>query len=394
MNPVLRCCRARAFVLGCVVVLAGCISSPYEPLPSERLDGAPLSLVYIPSPEHVYVEIARGSRRYPEFEVHVGKRMLSQLAGSSLGVWMSHQYTLATAPQYATSLLDPVNLAIMVAQPLIDGAIEAHKQRRARKLAEPFNALIGSGEQGQQQLLTAIERRLQDDPGLDEISVRVLTEQDDEESYLQHLRDDLAIVFSSAAAFTPRFETLEVSIVYGLFDRTTSIDEPVYRNAVIVQSQVHAGRMGDTRDEIGTLLGAWVAAELAEIEADPGLSSTERVVTRNRVIRLSERRRRAYTRRYNPFDECDPEGELWLRDEGSAFRSALAEGYAEAARLMVADLRGGHGEPATDVEAPGYVEKIGRLPSLDQGQRMIYRLEKGPLLSLDAQSRMIPLSTD
>lgn len=390
--------RGRRLALTAALLLAGCASTSYQPLPEGELSTVPLSVVYVPSPDPVYVEIVRGRQRYPEFEVDIGRQLLANLTASSLSTWAGYQYAVATAPANSVVYLNPVAAAAgVLAVPLIETAIESHKRKNARELAEPFHEALGEEGPGQARLVAELDRALADsDRVAAEHDMTVMTEEAEQEAFLGSLRHDRVLVVSSIAAFTPRFEALEVTLIYGLFDRDVSTTEALYGNGVIVQSAVHGGRLGrDSRHELRDIVDAWADESLEKIDRNPFYSDYERAVARHDVATGARSRLLRYQKEYWAVDECDPEGAIWLEDDARPFREALRAGYREATRLLMADLAG-VAEPGTGDRSrpPGYHRELERLSALDDDGRHVYRSDDGMLISIDAWSRMIPLSSE
>lgn len=374
--------------------LAACTSKPHQPVGEHRLaDGFPVSLIYVPTDHHVYVELFHDGRRYADIEVSVGGKVLSFMASGTLGEWMGG--TLSTVPN--APIFDPVSTTInVVAVPLIVGSIEAQAQAQAQDKARPFRDLIRSWEEGQGQQVVVLKHQLDHSDHVSPLRVEVVDDVSTTKSLIGSMPSDLVLVTSGSAAFTPQFEVLEVKLHFALFRQSVSVDEPLYANSVVSQSKVHAGnRDEDTRNELVSAIDDTAAAERRSLMSNPVLSAWERrPLLRNIESRATYRKRRA-DRAYALYDEHDPYGALWLAEDGTVFRRALAAGYAEAARVALADLAGlSESVDAARVAPPGFDYPMRRQSKLDHDGRHVYQLESGPLISIDAHSRMIPFSVD
>ncbi len=397
----LRSVPLQVCYLGLMVFLWGCTSAkPYQAIDANANLGRTLSVVYSPTQKDVYVEVNSRSRRYADFEVSVVLTAASSLTASSLGAFAGYWGAVAAAPSNAIVVVNPVAMAVAVlAAPIIGTTVEATKQAGARRKAEPFNKLVAARD-GDWTFYPALSLVVDRELGKSFQTPVLYTldhveENFDEDEFLESLATDRVLVVSAITAFTPRFEVLETALLYGLFDSNQGFKMPVYSNGVVVQSKVHAGKLGaDTRHEINEIVQLWVAKNMALTEqryknsGAPTRNAAKRQVQQTGNSRIKRREMQYYT-----FDDHDKEGELWLEDDGSAFFEALESGYAEAARLMAADLQGSwETQTAETVTPPGYQRDLYRVKNLDLGDRVVYRLIEGPLVSIDARSRFIPLS--
>jgi len=381
----------------------GCSSAkPFEPFDTRANLGRSLSVVYAPTSKAVYLEVYNGGRRYPDFEVNVALKAATSLTASGLGAYAGYSWVVATAPSNAIVVVNPIAMAAAIlAAPIIDTTVEATKQAGARHKADPFNKLLTTrgGDATFYPALKAVvnrdfEKTFQK-PELYKLD-RVGSDFNEDE-FLKSLETDRVLVVNAIAAFTPRFEVLEIALLYGLYDRTQGFKKPVYSNGIIVQSKVHAGKLAaDTRHEVEDMMQGWLDKHVAlaalhyKNSGAPTRNAAIRQVRDTAAAKIKQRETQ-----YSAFDKHDKEGKLWLEDNGMVFLEALDSGYAEAARLLAADLLEQQGTQDTNtVTAPGYRRELYRMQHLDQGERTVYRLKEGALVSIDAHSRFIPFGKE
>ena len=361
-------------------------------------EGRSLSVVYVPTIKEVYVEIFRDGKRYSEFEVSVGLKALEAMSASGVGAWAGRELAVLRAPSNVLVAINPIAAAAAILiRPSIEGTIEASKQSTARRRAEPFNDLLPP-ENGQAYFYSILESALKNELG--NIPSRIDTHFAGSDSgpfekkqEFENLNSDLILLLNSVAAFSPQFDTLQISLLYGVFDRKDGFTNPIYTNAVFVQSKIHAGKLGDdTRDEIDKIVDDWLQARFKVIDRSHRNSGNS-VHAMARLDAINKAKRKRSSQKYNPIDDHDPEGELWLEDEGAAFRKYLAEGYTEAAYLLANDLVEKRlPDESSLIAPPGYDRAMHRVPHLDHADRVVYRLQEGPLVSVDSRSRFVPLN--
>ena len=378
--------------------MCGCSTTLYQLMDVSQHEGRSLSVVYVPTIKEVYVEIFRDGKRYSEFEVSVGLKALEAMSASGVGAWAGRELAVLRAPSNVLVAINPIAAAAAILiRPSIEGAIEASKQSTARRRAEPFNDLLPP-ENGQAYFYSILESALKKELGnipsrIDTYFAGSDSGPFEKKQEFENLNSDLILLLNSVAAFSPQFDTLQISLLYGVFDRKDGFTNPIYTNAVFVQSKIHAGKLGDdTRDEIDKIVDDWLQARFKVIDRSHRNSGNS-VHAMARLDAINKAKRKRSSQNYNPIDDHDPEGELWLEDEGAAFRKYLAEGYTEAAYLLANDLVEKRlPDESSLIAPPGYDRAMHRVPHLDHADRVVYRLQEGPLVSVDSRSRFVPLN--
>ena len=387
-------------------ISSGCASKPHSPIDQGwQQPDETLGIIYVPPPKEIYVEIARGARRYAEFEAKLGQRLLASVASSGLGAWTGYSWAVASAPSGAIVVVNPYAMAaVVLAGPIVEATVEAAKQSSAKRRAKPFQEFL-TAENGHQLFAQALEAQMvpKNNLGFGNYDLAIATDERfdniDEQAYLDQFDADRFLVIGSVAAFTPRFEVLEVSVVYGVLERTEDGFSTIYDNAVVVQSRLRSGLEGaDTRNEIQEIIKTEKQRKLDRLNErikSRRPAQHEIIISKNKILKDAERKGREWESEYHPFDDRDSQGSRWLADSGIALETELAACYAEAARLIVNDLQlSAEALASSKTTPPGYKVEMLREASFDSDERDVYRLKTGQLVSIDRTSRMVPLSSD
>ena len=391
----------RAVMLCGLLILSGCATKAYEPIDAEIFaEKSDVGLVYVAPPKEIYVEIVRGPRRYADFEVSVGRELLAAVAGSALGIYAGYAYAVATAPYGTVVVVNPVAVGVLLASPLVGAGIEANKQRGARERAEPFQQLIET-ESPSADFFQSLVSRLNSEGSFvqRDIPMMVLDSESDmsTKEILAEIGTSKVIVVSTMAAFTPRFEALEATGIYGVIDATQKRPKALYENGIVVQSTLR-GLLDnpDQQDYVADLLEVQRKERIEAAMNDPLLRDN---YSRNREVRSinakAKNRLKRVQKGYVPFDDGDREGTTWQAEEGAHFTDQLNKIYQELARLIFEDLDTKGSIDSLDlVEPRGYSRKMYKLPDLSNDARSVYRLETGQLISTPKDGWMVPLSSD
>ena len=384
----------RVVGVAAVISLAAACSAPaHRANDPARIANRSIALLYLPTERQLYVEIAANKTRRAEFDVNVAGNALAQATGGGLGSWLGVAAAGEPTSRAAFTANPYALVAAVLVAPLVNATIDATRNGRARRLAERFNELLPAAE-GHARLAGEIQAAVDGHAELtlpaEQVTLVEYERKDfDDEAYLAGVTADTVLVVSSVATFTPRFEILEVTLRYSLFDPDSSVDESVFANLAVAQSKVHGGARGDdTRDELQVIADEWVAWKLAEMGE---MDAAESARAHARLSKRAERMTAGRLKRYKAFDDHDREGDLWFADDGRRFREALAAAHREAARLMVLDLFAPEtASGAQTAVPPGYGRELTRVPAMDAADRVVYRLESGAVVSIDAKSRFIP----
>lgn len=390
-NSILKC--AAAILL--VTQIFGCAAKPFEPTNLERHKGRSLSVVYLPTNENVHVEVYGEGKRYPYFQVSAANRALVSAATGGVATWASVGLanTINSGP---IIVADPYAIAAnVVVMPLINMGIELKRRSDARKLAKPFNEILSHNEV-LKRLPQAVENELVREFGntFSDLGVELVDTEAETSGLPGTLAADLVLVTTGVVAFSPRFEVLQLTLLYGLFDREKGFQKPIYRNKIVVQSAVHAGKLGDTTGVLEEAVSKWHAEELQRWEhmlRNHGKSAIKKA--RRDIRSKAKRRLRSALGEYRLDDDHDEDGMFWLEASGKEFRSVLPMMYEEAAYLLAQDLTGRYpGETSVSAVPPGTNEEMVLVPKLNRGTRVVYRQKGGVLISIEAGNRMIHLT--
>ena len=158
---------------------------------------------------------------------------------------------------------------------------------------------------------------------------------------------------------------------------------------MIYQSPVHGAHYGgDTLTELDELIEQKYQKYLSAKTRNGKTSLTD--WDKQKAYRERQRIETKYKKYYTPWDEQDPEGNLWLKDDASALHIAIAEGYREISRLTGYLLSE---QPDTDwtepQQLPGTVYKLPANPTLNTEDRQVYRTSSGNLISAEQGSRYV-----
>ncbi len=391
----------RRLLLVFVLLFGGCTSAPREPVSAGWWgEHETVSIVPIAPKDPLYLQVSAGVKRYPDFEVSVGKGFMASVAGNTVGAWAGYAQAVNGAPAGTAAAINPAALAaIILAGPAIEGTTEAIRQGRARNRIEPMRAALDA-DNPLDGYVEDVRRELSQQAGptgpawvVDELNSK--RKRARRQEVLDSARSQLVLAIAYVASFTPRFEALELNTVYALFDRSAEDNKPIYTRNVVVQSRLREGLDGqDLRDEVNTMVAYYYSAELEKIEERYGGRQSrkyERAKAIKKARHSRERHRKRWHKVYDNWDLRDVYGERWLEAEGQPMRRELLSLRDEAARLIAADLMG-RAEPSSDskTEPPGYHREMHRLSALDTQSREVYRLVEGPIVSIDRRSRMIP----
>ncbi len=377
-------------------LLASCSSTPVNQQIDNNTFTTPKSLtvVHLPIPEELYVEIQSGSTRYSDVEISLGKQFLTGLVGSALGYWAGWSYAVSGVsgvPGAATAINPWVAAVTVVAIPLATTGIEKLKHNSADKKAKEFRHWI-TPEIGSLAFRHSLENMLKSETrlNLDRVETVLLDpkEKINANTFLERFDTDLVLVVGNISAFSPHFEVLEQNTVLAMFDTKLPFKEPVFRESLVVQSKLHAGQhLPDTRNEV---------ADSIDRELNEKLELAENQSARSRIYLKdqADRRKKRYQSRYIDWDKHDQDGALWKRDDGKHLLREYRSVRTETVRLTVLSLLGSGHDATTRQAPPGSSIEIERLPTLDTHEREVYRVEEGPMLSLDSHSRLVHLSKE
>lgn len=388
-------------ILKCVAALLlvtqvfGCAAKPFEPTNLERHQGRSLSVIYLPTAEDVHVEVFGEGKRYPYFQVSAANKSLVSAATGGIATWASVGLANGLYSP-ATLSVDPATTAVnLVVMPLLSMGIELARRSKARKLAKPFNDILLNSD-----ALMPIPQILENDlvrefgDVFPDLAVQLIDSDAETSGLPESLVADLVLVTTGVVAFSPRFEVLQLTLLYGLFDREEGFKKPGYRNSVVVQSAVHAGRLGDTTSVLEEAVSKWHAEELQRWEhmlRNHGKSAIKKA--RRDIRSKAKRRLRSDLGEYRLDDDHDEDGMFWLEESGKEFRAVLPILYEEATYLLTKDLTGRYsGESDVPAVPPGTNEEMVLVPKLNRGTRVVYRREGGALISIEASNRMIHLN--
>ncbi len=388
-------------LLALSLLLIGCSSRPYTPMPDGwRQADQPIGVLYIAPQKEMYLEIPNDDRRYADVEVNVGVKLLANVSGASIGVGAGYAIAVATGPADSIVVVNPVGAAIVLAAAVAGPSIEAAKQMRARGRAKSFNELLDA-DTGHALLFSALNDQLASGSNLGFAGIKPqLIHGESFNSFsdtemLELVDTDRTLVYGSIAAFTPRFEVLEVTVVYGILDTTKEEPEVLYANSVLVQSMLREGLDGsDASQDLEHFLGRKMAEELEKMKSSRDFQdpySRARQVNKLKWKYGIEK----YQQHYFSYDDRDVDGETWLADDARFAKQQLAEVYREAARLMAGDLNGLPESKLTGLaKPPGYDRAMYQLPALATDTRDVYQLTEGPIISKRKNVWMVPLSAD
>ena len=111
--------------------LAACATDSFLPVNKHQNT---VATVHIPVAEEIYLELPLGSKRHPYFQINIGKTLLGDIVGNSLGAYAGRGYAGSRIPASGVATLNPwVAMAIMTAGPIINSTVEAMGQEQARK---------------------------------------------------------------------------------------------------------------------------------------------------------------------------------------------------------------------------------------------------------------------
>jgi hypothetical protein len=397
--------RSTALALSAVLCLSAC-SSGFEPMPLPDAGTPRTATVVVTSPTApVRRQIAyRGARLaepdYDAFQaglVRSSATVLGATAGHYAG-WYAATASSGTTVGAASAALPVVGIALAGATAAGGAVIKRDRYARAEAAVDPHEDALADVDVGAR-LRTHLAARVGELDGLavtgvvDADALLADTALDEDEELARVLGEadtDLVVVVAPVPMLSPRFEILEIQTLVSVFDRAAERpDRAVYANTLVVQSAHHGGRHGDgTREHMDALVAEYRAREIdaARRHGDGEFDDYEQARLAERIAHNS----RWFTRRYDPIDLHDPEGGLWLEDDGAPLRDALDAGLASVAGLVVADLDGtctdGTGErrrlPGTELPMRACDEMAAR-------DRAVYRGEGGILFEIDADSRFL-----
>ena len=201
---------------------------------------------------------------------------------------------------------------------------------------------------------------------------------------------DSALVILLIPQFSPRFEVFELEAIYAVFDRDDQgRDTGVYGNAVVYQSEHHAGAFPDgTVNQVRELL----LARQHELEARKRRAHGGNLpeFARNDIALALRDYREDLLDGYKATDDFDPTGRLWLAGDAAPTRAEYHKASQEITRLVFADLAGACHEDVPLEILPGSSFEMSPCAALDRGDRRVFRDEDGILHSIDAKSRWLP----
>lgn len=389
------------FILKCAAALLlvtqvfGCAAKPFEPTNLNSYQGRSFSVAYVPTKEKVHVEIYSDGERYSHFQISATNRALVSAAAGGLGTWAGIGLASAMNPS-AMIVVDPVTIAAnVVVLPLVDMGVELARRSKARRLAKPYNEILARDEV-LQSIPKVMEIELVREFG--DMFPALEVEPAGADARARDLpgagETELVLVTSGVLAFSPHFEILQLTLLYGLYDREQGGRKPIYRNKVMVQSAVHAGKLGDTTGALKEFVESWHTEELQQWEhmlRNHGRSAL--VKARRDLKRKAKAKLTSKLARYSSIDDHDQDGRIWLEDDGREFRDELPILYEEAAYLLAKDLTGRYlGEVDGFVVPPGTDVEMVLVPKLNRGNRVVYRQEGGSLISIRSNDRMVQLS--
>ena len=386
--------------LCCLLVVGGCTSVAFENVdPDWHVPEKSLAVAYIPAVENVYLEIStvRG-QRYAEFELSVAKSTLAGVLGVAVGTTAGYHAAVASAAPGTIVTINPVGLGVALAAPLVQGGIEAARQSRARKRAARFNELDHSTF-GDPAFYEALQSRLPE--SIDASAISFLNTRNGEyrsnRKLLKSFDTDQVMLVATVAAFTPRFEALEVTTSYEIYKKQNGEYERFYANSVLVQSVLRSGLDGhDTRNEVNELVDEIRDEKLHSSYTGPRTTRAKqlRIEHEKQARRKAESNRKRWHRQYRAFDVRDKQGDRWFANDAEDYKNQLHRAYNRSLDLVVADLASKGVLEQDLTQPPGYVRDMYRVSNLDALDDDVYRLEEGPYISIGERSRMIPISSD
>ncbi len=393
--------RVLGVLLSGLLTLWGCATEPYKTIdPGVLSDEPDIGLVYITPRDEIYVEISRQGRRYADFELSVGTELLASVAGSALGAYAGYTYAAATAPYGAAVAIDPVTAGLLLVTPLVGAGVEASKQRTARARAEPFLELVKDALPSEAFFKT-LSASINGEDSFLPASIPTLIIGQEEKMSTREILDAIGtsrvIIVSTMAAFTPRFEAIEVSALYGVLDATTKRPERLYENAVVVQSthRVHLNRVPKP-DDFYTFFHQDRDAKIQALNKVPRMRTAYyRKKAVAEINRDAKKRLLGVQESYTAYDTRDRDGDDWRANNGIHFETQLQHVYAEAARLIYEDLRGAtETSDAAKITPLGYSREMFQHADLSNDSNTVYRLESGQLISAPKNGWVIPLSDE
>lgn len=369
--------------------------------------GKSATVVVVPPGKTLYRQIETSGARVSDIEFDGFQEGVIRSSANMLGYTAGYYGGLYAAggpgAGAASATVPVVALAYVAAATTVGVAAKSYRFNRAEDSVEPHLQLLQRNdvtEFARQSVSNAVDSFTHLEVAEVTTAARVETECRltqaqvfDFEDCIAGLDGDFAVVLAYFPQFTPNFEVLEVQAFVTVFDQSREPgSDPVYSNFILYQSKLYAGLFAeDTREDMGRLLKQRKQDMLdtALKNGRGSLDAYERMEIQERFERESAYFFRAYS---DDLDKHDPEGNLWLADDGVHMLEALQLGLREMVRLAVYDINGGiYGESDTTEVLPGTARKMVPLEEVSTADRSVYRNSNGGLVSIDSRSRFILL---